>query len=217
MTGGRRHHDAPGKGQRPVRGAGAPAADVSRKRIALARLADRRAVAVDQRLDVALGCALQEIGEPARQVPAVAMHDKRRCAGDRRRPLTVPRVSGSCTIRCGTPRSGILMPGLTFGRSGTLARRCSSQSCWRLRKRSTSRCARPGGTVIRRPARRVDPQRQAPRTVVLDDLQGQRTAGDDMLPLPNGGRPSRSGTFDETERHDGSDTRDSDVWKQATY
>ena len=59
---------------------------VSRKRIALARLPIAAVCFCDQRLDVALGLALQEIGEPARQVPALAMHDQHRLAGRRCRP-----------------------------------------------------------------------------------------------------------------------------------
>ena len=48
--------------------------------------------------------------------------------GSSRDTVTVPRFEGSWTMRCGTPRTGTLMPGRTCGRLGTLASRCSSHS-----------------------------------------------------------------------------------------
>ncbi len=54
--------------------------DVSLKRIALARLPIASRVLAHQLLDLALGLALEEIGDAARQMHAVAMHDQQRTA-----------------------------------------------------------------------------------------------------------------------------------------
>ena len=54
--------------------------DVSLKRIALARLPMALGVLDHQRLDLLLGLALEEIGDAARQMLAVAMHEQQRAA-----------------------------------------------------------------------------------------------------------------------------------------
>src|SRR5690606_36592630 len=70
------HHDAPGEGQIAVRRAGAPAARRVAEAYRLRPLVDSARVLQHQRLDVLPGLILQEIGQAARQMLTLAMHEK---------------------------------------------------------------------------------------------------------------------------------------------